>query len=78
MNKTQSISEFKIHALGLIDQVSKTGKPIVITKRGKPLAKVIPFAGNVENPVPGKLAGTVLHEGDIVSPLGADMWKAAE
>lgn len=75
--KTLSVSEFKTHALGIFDDIMKTGQSLVVTKFGKPLAKVIPFAGKGKNPVPGKLKGTVLHEGDIVSPLGAKLWKAA-
>ncbi|MBW1839995.1 MAG: type II toxin-antitoxin system prevent-host-death family antitoxin, partial [Deltaproteobacteria bacterium] len=51
---------------------------IVITKRGKPLAEVVPFRKSYKNPVPGKLADTLVFEKDIVSPLGEDMWDACK
>ena len=72
-----SVSEFKAKALGILDQVSRTGEEVVITKRGKPLVKVVPLSDAVEPLVPGKLRGTVLEEVDIVSPLGAELWDAA-
>ena len=72
-----SVSEFKAKALGILDLVARTGEEIVITKRGKPLVKVIPFSDAVEPLVPGKLRGTFLEEVDIVSPLGAELWDAA-
>lgn len=75
--KTISVSEFKAHALGIFEEIFQKGRSVVVTKFGKPLAKVIPFAATGKNPVPGKLAGTILYEGDIVSPLGPDLWDAA-
>jgi prevent-host-death family protein len=79
MKKTVfSISEFKARSLGLLERVSKTGESLVVTKHGKPIAKVIPFTDQKDKPVPGKLADTLLDEQDIVSPFGARLWKAAE
>lgn len=73
-----SVSEFKAQALGIFDDISKTGRVVTVTKHGKPLAKILPLKDQQQRPVPGKLAGTILYEGDIVSPLGADMWQAAK
>lgn len=75
--REMSISDFKTHALRIIDGVFRTREPIIITRRGKPVAEVIPFEQPAEKPVPGKLADTLLHEGDITSPLGSDMWEAS-
>ncbi len=74
--KTMAISEFKAHALKVIDQVAKTKEGIIITKRGKPLAQVLPFADKKKNQRPGTLAHTLVFEKDIVSPLEEDMWEA--
>jgi prevent-host-death family protein len=41
--KTMAISEFKAHALKVLNEVAKTQETIVITKRGKPLAQVVPY-----------------------------------
>jgi len=76
--KTMAISKFKAYALKILDQVAKTQESIVITKRGKPLAEVVPFRKSDKNPVPGKLADTLVFEKDIVSPLGKDMWDACK
>jgi len=74
--KTMTITNFKTYALKVIDQVSKSQESIVITRRGTPLAELIPFRTTKKKPVLGKLAGTVVFEGDIVSPLGEEDWGA--
>jgi len=73
---TMSISEFKKLALSVIDQVAKTKEEIVITKRGKPLAKVIPFRNSEKQHKPGELSQFLVFEKDIVSPFGEDLWEA--
>jgi prevent-host-death family protein len=35
-------SQFKMHCLALMDQVQQSGRELVITKRGKPVAKLVP------------------------------------
>ena len=72
--KTMAITDFKMHALQVLGEVAKTREPVVVTKRGKPLAEIIPFAE--KTPSPGTLAETLVFENDIVSPLGAETWNA--
>jgi len=76
--KSMAISAFKAHALQVIDTVAKEHASVVITKRGKPLAKVIPFRTSDKKPKSGKLASTLKYEKDIVSPLGEAMWEASK
>jgi prevent-host-death family protein len=76
--KSFSVSEFKARSLGLLDQISRTGESVVITKRGKPIARVVPFKENRQKPLAGRLRDMLLEEEDIVSPFGAELWKAAE
>jgi len=76
--QTIGISQFKAHALKILDQVAKTQESIIITKRGKPLAQVIPYRNSDMNPKPGKLANYLVFEKDIVSPLGEEMWEACK
>lgn len=75
-----SVSVFKAKALGLFEKVGRGETRVTVTKHGKPLAQVIPFAkkDSQKNYKPGGLASTLLHEEDIVSPLGADMWGATQ
>jgi prevent-host-death family protein len=76
--KTMGISEFKTHALRILDQVAKTQEIIVITKRGKPLAQITPYQPlNIEHK-PGRLSNTLVFEDDIISPLGEDMWDVCK
>jgi prevent-host-death family protein len=42
MLQTVSISEFKAKCLALVNKVKKTGQPLLITKRGEPIAQVVP------------------------------------
>ena len=59
------VTQFKTHCLKLLEQVSKSGRPLVITKRGKPLAKVT-RAVNERRPIMGSMRGTAEEVGDIV------------
>ena len=72
--KTMAITKFKMHALQVLGEVAETREPVVVTKRGKPLAEIIPFAE--KNPSSGKLAETLVFEDNIVSPLGEEIWNA--
>lgn len=69
---------FKAKSLGLFEEVARTGQSIMVTKRGKPIAEVVPVEKEKERPIPGQLAGTVLFEGDILTPFGAEIWHAAQ
>jgi len=76
--QTMGISQFKSHALKILDQVAKTKEVIIITKRGKPLAKIIPYRDSISDHAPGKLADALVFENDIVSPLGEETWDACK
>jgi len=64
--KEISISEFKAKCLGLIDEVQKTRQPLRITRRGKPVAEVIPAGPDHTRKFVGDLVGTGKIVGDIV------------
>ena len=67
--QTMGISKFKAHALKILDQVAKSQEGIIITKRGKPLARIIPYRSSDMNTKPGKLKNYLVFEKDIISPL---------
>lgn len=75
--KTMSISSFKAHALRVIEEVAETREHLIITKRGKPLAQVIPYQGDKSRPKAGKLSACFVFEKDIVSPLGGEIWEVS-
>jgi prevent-host-death family protein len=75
MDATIGAGEFKAKCLQLIDQVAERRQPLIITKRGRPLAKLVPIES--VGPLFGAMAGSVTHEEDIVSPVDVS-WDAAE
>ncbi len=76
--KTMAISEFKAHALKVLNDVAKSQETIVITKRGKPLAQVVPHRKSEMQPTPGKLADSFVFEKDVITPLGEGLWEACQ
>jgi prevent-host-death family protein len=64
-------AKFKEQCLSLLDEVDHEG--IVITKRGKPVARLIPFATDSAGLI-GSLSGKLKIKGDILS-TGID-WDA--
>jgi prevent-host-death family protein len=67
---TVSATEFKARCLELMDRVAATGNPLVITKRGRPVARLV--AVERQRPsVVGALRGHIRITGDILSPLDA-------
>ncbi|XOF32230.1 MAG: type II toxin-antitoxin system Phd/YefM family antitoxin [Candidatus Electrothrix sp. YB6] len=74
--KTMAISQFKAHVLQIISQIAQDHEPLIITKRGKPVARLVPYKEAPSSPEPGRLSDTLVFEEDIISPLGEDMWEA--
>lgn len=58
---------FKNTCLELMDEVNERTKQYVITKRGRPVAKLVP-ADKVAPSAFGFLRGTLVKQGDIVAP----------
>jgi prevent-host-death family protein len=75
--KTISVSEFKAHALQIIEKISQTREQLVITKRGKPIAQIIPYQEQVSKARPGKLSKYLVFEKDVITPLGEELWEAS-
>ncbi len=69
--------QFKAQCLQLMDQVQQSRTEIVITKHGKPVAKLVPVEESAAQSVFGYLQGTVEIVGDIVSPLEED-WEVEQ
>jgi prevent-host-death family protein len=63
--------EFKTHCLRLLEEVARTGVSFVVTKRGRPVARITPVAGEE----PASLAGSILEEGDLILPIG-EAWDS--
>jgi prevent-host-death family protein len=59
--------EFKATCLALFDEVQEQRLTLIVTKRGRPVARIVPLSSDE----PGSLRGSVLHEHDLISPVGA-------
>jgi prevent-host-death family protein len=68
-----SAANFKAGCLRLLDEVAESRRPIIVTKRGKPVAKLVPVD---DQPVDifGRMAGTIRICGDIISPIEDVEW----
>jgi prevent-host-death family protein len=76
MSSQIAVGDFKSKCLGLLDEVQRQRREIVITKRGKPVAKLVPIVDTSVSFI-GSMRGTMEIVGDIVSPTGAQ-WEAVE
>ena len=70
-----SVSKFKATCLSVLEDVKRQKKRVLITKRGKPIAEIIPVNHEKED-IP--LKDTVTYIGDIISPVADNEWEAIE
>ena len=73
MAATIPAGEFKAKCLKLLDEVAEKRQTLVITKHGKPVAQLVPVPA--ERNIIGAMSGSVLWEGDIISPIDVE-WEA--
>lgn len=66
--KTIAAGAFKTNCLAIMDEVQKKRVPVLITKRGKPVAKLVP-ASEEKDEIFGYFAGKGTIVGDIVGPI---------
>ena len=67
-------AQFKAKCLKLMDRVKQRREEVTITKRGQPVARLVP-ASRKKRPVLGSLAGTVTIIGDLTAPI-PEKWEA--
>lgn len=68
--RTIPAAKFKAECLSLLDEVASTRSEVIVTKRGKPVARLVPLRAATAQRV-GKLGGKIL--GDIVN-IGEPEW----
>jgi prevent-host-death family protein len=65
-----AISEFKAKCLALLEDVDKTKISLLVTRRGRPIAEVIPTSPNMEERTwLGSMSDSMEITGDVVSPV---------
>src|ERR1700683_5630805 len=72
-----AISKFKATCLAVLERVRKTGKPVLVTRFGQPVAQLVPpSAKERPNRELGALRATARITGDIISPAtDPDDWE---
>ena len=72
-----AISQFKATCLSLLERVRQTGQPLLVTKRGAPIAQILPPPPKeaTEQSAFGCMRGRSEQMGDIVEPLSAEDWE---
>ncbi|MHB8215065.1 MAG: type II toxin-antitoxin system Phd/YefM family antitoxin [Candidatus Sulfotelmatobacter sp.] len=66
--KQMPAGEFKAQCLAVMDKVANSGEPIVITKHGKPVVKLVPAEKHADD-IFDYMAGKAKVVGDIVGPV---------
>lgn len=65
--RKMAAGEFKVHCLKVMDEVAAKRQAVIITKRGKPVAKLVPVEEKKDD-IFGFYKGKIEIKGDIVSP----------
>jgi prevent-host-death family protein len=64
-----AISEFKATCLAVLERVRRTGQPVLVTRRGEPVAEIVPPSPAARGTSwLGSARGTGEIVGDIVAP----------
>jgi prevent-host-death family protein len=77
MTRTVAVSELKTHCLRLVEEVARQRRAIVVTKRGKPIARLVPIGEpSAAADARARLCGTLIG-GDTLSDFETGMtWEA--
>lgn len=73
-----AISKFKAQCLAVLERVRQTGQPLLVTRRGDPVAQIVP----PPTPEPGSasgfgcMRGTAREHADLLEPLPPEDWEA--
>ncbi len=71
---TSAAATFKAQCLALIDKVARTHEPLIVTKHGKPVVKIVPV-DETKDLHEKPLKNTATYIGDVISPIG-EQWDA--
>jgi prevent-host-death family protein len=73
--KTMLVSDFKAKCIGVLKEVQRTGEPVVVTLRGKPMARVEPLKADKPGKQLGRLEGAITVHCDLVRSDTAGDWE---
>ena len=70
--------EFKAKCLAVMAEVNATGQPVLVTKRGKPLARILPFQEPEAKEPPESIFGCLSHMATITGDIESSMFTDEE
>ncbi|OGQ12844.1 MAG: hypothetical protein A2138_07775 [Deltaproteobacteria bacterium RBG_16_71_12] len=70
--ETIGAAQFKATCLAVLDDVARSGRPVIVTKRGKPVAKLVPLTKKRRRP----FSKSVLYIADDIVKSTGDKWNA--
>ena len=74
--RTMGAAKFKANCLAVMDEVQSKREPVLLTKNGKPVAKLVP-AEEESDPLAIFRTGSFRSNGDLIKPIvGPEEWKA--
>ena len=76
--KTMSVSEFKAKCIAVLKEVERSGEPVVVTLRGRPMARVEPFAAGAEGKRLGALKGKMRIRRNLVRIDTTKDWEMSK
>jgi prevent-host-death family protein len=73
---TVTATELKIRCAEVLERVTVEHRAVTVTKRGKPVARIIPITADAPSSLVGYARGGIKVTGDLLAPLDVD-WEAA-
>jgi prevent-host-death family protein len=70
--RTMAAGKFKATCLAVMDEVQAKREPVMITKNGRPVAKLVPILADERDPIFGFYKGKLDISGDVISPVYSD------
>lgn len=75
METAVSKSKLKPRVLEYLRAVEETRQELIVTDRGRPVAKIVPYTDETQDPLEA-LRGSVIRYDDPTEPVGEDDWEA--
>ena len=75
--KTMVISDFKAKCIAVLKETQRTRKPLIVTRRGHPIARIEPILDKMPERKLGVLKGKMRIKGDIVHADFSADWEMA-
>lgn len=75
VKETIPVSQLKARCSEVLDRVERHKQSLIVTRRGRPIARLVPFENDASPELYGSLRGTVRFHGDVIEPIDVE-WEA--